>query len=132
VEGSETPEKCKRNRIEPRYVGMKPLFPFLLVAAFVLSTSSVAGQDPDARQVAQERKDAELEVPKLADVLGLTPGMTVADVGAGFGAMSVVLAKSLTSGQVFATDLGARQLASPRTCRPPAATPSSSDLFTIT
>jgi len=36
--------------------------------------------------------------------------MTVADVGAGFGAMTVVLAKSLKSGHVFATDIGKRQL----------------------
>lgn len=81
-----------------------------VLAAFVLSTCSLVGQDPDADQVAQERKEAELEGPKLADVLGLRPGMSVADVGAGDGAMSVILAKSLWSGQVFATDIGARQL----------------------
>ena len=75
-----------------------------------MSPSSVTGQDPDAKQVAQERKEAEFEGPKLADILGLRPGMSVADVGAGFGAMTVVLAKSLTSGQVFATDIGTRQL----------------------
>jgi cyclopropane fatty-acyl-phospholipid synthase-like methyltransferase len=84
---------------------MTRVLPFVLVAAFVLSTSSVTGQDPDAKQVAQERKVAELEGPKLADILSLRPGMTVADVGAGFGAMTVVLAKSLPSGQVFATDI---------------------------
>jgi SAM-dependent methyltransferase len=77
---------------------------------FALSTSFVTGQEPDARQVAQERKEAELEGPQLADVLGLKPGMTIADVGAGFGAMTVVLARSLTPGQMFATDIGARQL----------------------
>jgi hypothetical protein len=93
----EAREKSKRNGIELRYVGMNRLRPFVLVAAFVLSTSSVAGQDPDTRQVAQERKEA-TRGPKLADTLGLSPGMTVADVGAGFGAMTVVLAKSLTSG----------------------------------
>jgi ubiquinone/menaquinone biosynthesis C-methylase UbiE len=70
----------------------------VLLAAFVLSTSSVTGPDPDAKQVAQERKEAEFEGPKLADILGLRPGMTVADVGAGFGAMTVILAKSFTSG----------------------------------
>jgi predicted methyltransferase len=89
---------------------MTRLLPFVLVAACVWSPSSVKGQDPDPRQVAQERKEAELEAPKLADVLGLRPGMTVADVGAGFGPMTVVLAKSLPSGHVFATDVGARQL----------------------
>ena len=89
---------------------MTRFFPFLLAAAFVLPTSSVTAQDPDAKQVAQERKEAELEGPQLAAVLGLRPGMNVADVGAGFGAMTVVLGKSLTSGQMFATDIGTRQL----------------------
>ena len=107
---SDTWEKHKRNRIELRSVCMTRVLPFALVAAFVLSPSSVTGQDPDAKQVAQERKEAEFEGPKLADILGLRPGMSVADVGAGFGAMTVVLAKSLTSGQVFATDIGTRQL----------------------
>ena len=88
---------------------MSRVFPCVL-AAVVLSASSAAGQAPDARQAAQERKAAELEGPELAEVLGLKPGMTVADVGAGFGAMTVVLAKSLTSGQVIATDIGTRQL----------------------
>jgi len=84
---------------------------FLLAATFVLSTSIATAQDPDAKQVAQERKEAELEGPKFADVLGLKSGMNVADVGAGFGAITVVLAKSLDSGHVFATDIGKRQLA---------------------
>jgi SAM-dependent methyltransferase len=89
---------------------MTRVHPFVLVVAFVLSTSSVTGQDPDAKQVAQERKEAEIEGPKLADILGLRPGMTVADVGAGFGAMTIVLAKSLPTGHVLSTDIGTRQL----------------------
>jgi SAM-dependent methyltransferase len=89
---------------------MTRILPFAAVAALVFSTSSVTAQDPDARQVAQEREQAELEGPQLADILGLRPGMTVADVGAGFGAMSIVLARSIPSGHVFATDIGARQL----------------------
>jgi len=83
---------------------------FVLAAVSLLLPSLATGQVPDAKQVAQERKDAELEAPKLADVLGLKPGMTVADVGAGFGPMTVVIARSLPSGQVFTTDIGARQL----------------------
>ena len=81
---------------------MTRVLPFVLLAALVFPTSSVTGQDPDAKQVAQERKEAESEGPQLANILGLRPGMTVADVGAGFGAMTVVLARLLTSGQVFA------------------------------
>jgi predicted methyltransferase len=60
----------------------------------------------DAGQVAQERAAAERTVPHLAEVLELKPGMTVADVGAGGGAVTVVLGKWLgPSGRVFATDI---------------------------
>ncbi len=88
----------------------------LTLAFAALATVGVLGaQEPSARQVAQERAQAELDVPKLAEVLALEPGMTVADVGAGFGAMTVVLGKWLgPSGHVFATDIGARQLATIR------------------
>lgn len=58
---------------------------------------------------------AELEVPELAKLLELKPGMTVADVGAGFGAWTVRFGKFVgPSGRVFATDIGAKQLASIR------------------
>ena len=60
---------------------------------------------------AGELKQAELDVPKLMSVLGLTPGMTVADVGAGAGAMTLVLARTLgPSGRVYATDVNAAQI----------------------
>src|SRR5687767_15970993 len=65
----------------------------------------VAQQEPDARQIKQEREQAELDAPKLVEVLGLTPGMTIADIGSGGGAMTVVLGKWNTSGHVFATDI---------------------------
>lgn len=60
-------------------------------------------------------KSAELEVPELAKLLELKPGMTVADVGAGFGAWTVRFAKVVgPSGRVYATDIGAPQLAALR------------------
>src|SRR4051812_12248851 len=62
-------------------------------------------QQPDAAQVAQERRQAELDAPKLVEALKLKPGMTVADVGSGFGAMTVVLGHWIGSGRVFATDI---------------------------
>jgi ubiquinone/menaquinone biosynthesis C-methylase UbiE len=68
-------------------------------------------QAPDAAQLAQERAQAELEIPKLVEVLALKPSMVVADVGAGGGAMTVVLARWLTAGRVLATDLEPRNLA---------------------
>lgn len=67
-------------------------------------------QFPEPRQVVTERAQAEREVPQLVEVLGLKPGMTVADVGAGFGATTVVLGKWIGPGHVFATDVGQRQL----------------------
>jgi cyclopropane fatty-acyl-phospholipid synthase-like methyltransferase len=40
-------------------------------------------------------KSAEIEVPRLVELLELKPGMTVADVGAGFGAWTMRLAREL-------------------------------------
>jgi ubiquinone/menaquinone biosynthesis C-methylase UbiE len=60
-------------------------------------------------------KAAELEVPELARLFELKPGMTVADVGAGFGAWTVRFSKVVgPSGRVYATDIGAAQLAALR------------------
>jgi ubiquinone/menaquinone biosynthesis C-methylase UbiE len=60
-------------------------------------------------------KTAELEIPELVRLLELKPGMTVADVGAGFGAWTVRFAKVVgPSGRVFATDIGPAQLAALR------------------
>ena len=60
----------------------------------------------------QEREQAAREVPQLAELLVLKPGMIVADVGAGGGAMSVGMAKWLgPTGRVYATDIRAEQLA---------------------
>jgi ubiquinone/menaquinone biosynthesis C-methylase UbiE len=86
-------------------------FTSLLSAAVVATAAATLhAQLPDARQVAQERSAAELEVPQLVELLQVKPGMTVADIGAGFGATTVVLAKWIGSGRVFATDIGDRQL----------------------
>lgn len=80
------------------------------ILALALIPAVANAQFPDDRQVANERAQAEREVPQLADVLQLRPGMTVADVGAGFGATTVVLGKWIGEGRVFATDVGERQL----------------------
>lgn len=74
-------------------------------AVLALLVAPLRAQQPDAKQVAQERAQAELDAPKLVDVLGLKPGMTVADIGSGGGAMSVVLGHWIGSGRVFATDI---------------------------
>jgi predicted methyltransferase len=60
-------------------------------------------------------KTADLEVPELAKLFGLQPGMTVADVGAGFGAWTMRFAKVVgPTGRVYSTDIGAPQLAALR------------------
>jgi len=88
-----------------------PLAVLYLLLVVLLGAAPAVAQAPDAKQSAQERADAELDAPKLAAVLGLEPGMTVADVGAGFGAMTVVLAHRDKTGKFIATDIAERQLA---------------------
>lgn len=60
-------------------------------------------------------KAAEIEVPRLVELLELKPGMTVADVGAGFGAWTMRFSRWLgPEGRVYATDVGTAQLAALR------------------
>jgi SAM-dependent methyltransferase len=86
----------------------------LSLAAIVLAGAAIHAQQPSARQLADEREQAELDAPKLAEVLELKPGMTIADVGAGGGAMTVVLGKWIGTGHVFATDIVPESLATIR------------------
>lgn len=77
-----------------------------VVALAIAMPTAQQPPDPDAKQVAQERRQAELDAPKLVDVLGVTPGMSIADVGSGGGAMTVVLGHwSRGQGRIFATDV---------------------------
>jgi ubiquinone/menaquinone biosynthesis C-methylase UbiE len=60
-------------------------------------------------------RSAEIEIPQLVTLLELKPGMTVADVGAGFGAWTMGFARWLgPQGRVYATDIGAPQLSALR------------------
>ena len=92
---------------------MRRCFPLTLLHVLVVLNiaASAAAQPPDDKQFAQERASAELDAPKLSTTLELKPGMTVADVGAGFGAMTVALASRDKTLKVIATDIGERQLA---------------------
>jgi predicted methyltransferase len=84
------------------------------VASLILAAAIVHAQQPDARQIARERTSAERDAPRLVEVLELKPGMTVADVGTGGGAMAVVLGHWIGSGRVLATDVTERSLATTR------------------
>ena len=85
-----------------------------LTAALIVTMFAGAGAQQTALTDAQ-LKSAEVEVPRLVELLELKPGMTVADVGAGFGAWTMRLSRSLgPTGRVFATDIGADQLAALR------------------
>jgi predicted methyltransferase len=82
------------------------------VAVVLVSAAGPSASQRPAEAVRQERAQATREAPQLAEVLALKPGMTVADIGAGGGAMSVAMAKWLgPQGRVYATDVGAEQLA---------------------
>jgi protein-L-isoaspartate O-methyltransferase len=83
---------------------------FLPIVAVLCAFGGAPVQQPDAKQIAQERREAERDAPHLVEALELKPGMTVADVGTGFGAMTVVLGHWIGSGRVFATDITERAL----------------------
>jgi len=75
------------------------LLALLLAAAgfFIYWTQSGPGLDSEA--------------DRLAEILGLQPGMTVAEIGAGKGRMAVHLARSLgPSGRLYATEIQAYKL----------------------
>jgi ubiquinone/menaquinone biosynthesis C-methylase UbiE len=82
---------------------------FLLALCTTALTAQTAPQRTAAS--AAEMKQAQHDIPLLADVLELKPGMTVADIGAGMGQMTIVLSSWIGSnGRVYATDIGAMQL----------------------
>jgi predicted methyltransferase len=86
----------------------------LVSLTLIVSTLPAFARQPDAAQIKQEREIAERQAPKLAEVLNLKPGMTVADIGSGGGAFTVVLGRWIGAGQVFATDITANALRTTR------------------
>ena len=73
------------------------------VLLWVSASLALAAQQ---RASPAEIKQAESEVPQLAAALELKPGMTVADIGAGFGATTLVLSKWIgPTGRIYATDI---------------------------
>ena len=85
--------------------------PFTLIVPIAcVAVVTLSAQRPDAAQIRQERAQAEKDAPKLAEILQVKPGMTIADIGAGGGAFTVVLGRLFNTGKVYATDIGKTQL----------------------
>jgi ubiquinone/menaquinone biosynthesis C-methylase UbiE len=79
-----------------------------LTVALAIPLAAVAQQ---TRLTEGMIKSASAEVPELVKLFELKPGMTIADIGAGFGAWTVQFAKIVgPNGHVYATDIGAAQL----------------------
>jgi predicted methyltransferase len=83
-----------------------------VIVTFALASLFLArGLAQQTALTSEQLKSAEIEVPRLVQVLELEPGMTVADVGAGFGAWTMAFSRWLgPSGRVYASDIGAAQL----------------------
>jgi SAM-dependent methyltransferase len=87
--------------------------PIVVFGLFLLAHGRIAGQQTALTDA--QLKAAEAEVPRLVELLELKPGMTIADVGAGFGAWTMRFSRwTGPGGRVFATDIGAPQLAALR------------------
>jgi predicted methyltransferase len=100
-----------------RTVLIVPAVVFLLFTYQGWSARPVAQQAAAPAQGGQQGltdamvKTAAIEVPRLVELLELRPGMTVADVGAGFGAWTTAFSKwTGPSGRVYSTDVGEKQL----------------------
>jgi predicted methyltransferase len=89
-----------------------PVFIFLFLASLVAQQAAAPPQGGQQGLTEAMIKTAAIEVPRLVELLQLKPGMTVADVGAGFGAWTTVFSKwTGASGRVYSTDVGEKQLA---------------------
>ena len=93
------------NRFAMRYPSL--LYMALIVFLAGTAVRPASGQSPAELQPTAERIQlAQSEVARLVDLLQLKPGITVADVGAGFGAWTFSFSRwTGPTGHVFATDI---------------------------
>ena len=82
-----------------------------VLACLVVPLLTAVANGQQTELTTAQLKQAAFEAPKLAALLELQPGATVADVGAGFGAWMSEFSRIVgPTGRVFATDVGAPQL----------------------
>jgi ubiquinone/menaquinone biosynthesis C-methylase UbiE len=75
-------------------------------ACLFLAATAAMAQPPMTPDAARR------EAPQLADLLALRPGLTIAEIGAGHGEMTVEMAKRVgPSGMVYSTELNTERLA---------------------
>lgn len=83
--------------------------------AFFAPAAAQQQPGPDGGATAAQLESAAVEVPQLVTLLELEPGMSVADVGAGFGAWTISFSNVLgPAGRVYTSDIGEQQLAALR------------------
>jgi ubiquinone/menaquinone biosynthesis C-methylase UbiE len=71
-----------------------------------LTGRQIAGLATDARWLDRAAREEEEEPERALDLIGITPGSAVAEIGAGTGYMTIRIARRVgTSGKVYANDL---------------------------
>ena len=81
-------------------------------AVHPLTARPIAGIATDAQWMDRASREAEEDPARALALIGIRPGMVVADVGAGSGYMTMKLARLVgTTGKVYATDIQPRLLA---------------------
>ena len=115
-------DKPLRLRPTARTWRLVPLFVILGIASFFAGTRllrtrptppihpltgrQIAGIATDAKWLDRTVREQQEEPDRALDLIGITPGMVVADVGAGTGYMTMRLARRVgPNGKVYASDL---------------------------
>jgi len=120
-------DKLFRRRWTPRTRRLVPLFVILSLASFLagarllrtrptppihpLTGRQIAGIATDANWLDRTVREQQEEPDRALELIGITPGMVVADVGAGTGYMTMRLARRVgPTGKVYANDLQSAML----------------------
>ena len=120
VERVETMRTTWNSKLLSRVPGLRPIALAVLIAAALFGAATflqAQAQQAPAQGLGQAPTQAQLaqfadEAARLFELLELRPGMTVAEVGAGRGEMTVEMSKRLgPNGRVYSTELDPARLA---------------------